>query len=264
MNKVAISTALPLVALSLTFACASEAPPPAAAPASGAAPAAGPPASSTIDSTPIADPVANVPPTCKNGVKPAANGLIDDLEDGNAQGALQGGRDGSWFVGKGEHAVVTLPLADNKPSAGGSAGGKFGMHFTGKTDNSDTWGAALGINFLATGKFYDASKYAGIAFKIKSSKPNTDVRFKVLDVNTHPDGGGCSKQCFNAFGRELILGTEWRDVKLMWSELTQQSDWGDIRPPMIDFTKVKDLEWQLWPGVDFDVWVDDVQLLECQ
>lgn len=248
------------------FAC-TPAQQPAASPAAAEpqpAAAAGPAAGAGVDSTPIADPVANVPPTCKNGVKPAATGLIDDLEDGDAKSAAQGGRDGSWWVGKAEHATVTMPGTDAKPSAGGSTGSKFGMHFVGKTDPSDTWGAAVGVNFLAAGTFYDASKYAGIAFKIKSAKPNLNVRLKVLDVNTHPDGGGCKKQCFNAFGRELILGTEWRDVKLMWSEMTQQSDWGDVRPPMIDPTKLKDIEWQVWPGGDFDIWVDDVHLLECQ
>ena len=90
------------------------------------------------------------------------------------------------------------------------------------------------------------------------------MRLKINDVNTHPDGGQCTKECFNAFGREMIVGTEWKDMTLMWSELTQQSDWGDVRPPMVDFTKVKDIELQVWPGTEFDLWVYDVQFLECQ
>ena len=50
----------------------------------------------------------------------------------------------------------------------------------------------------------------------------------------------------------------------MWSELTQQSDWGNPRPPMIDAHKLKDVEWQVWPGADFDLWIDDVHFLACQ
>jgi hypothetical protein len=261
MPKPIVPVVLSLLPLCFA-ACASEQKPPAAAPATATA-ASTPPASGSVDASPISDPVANVPPTCKNGTKPAATGLVDDLEDGDGKAAAQGGRDGIWWVGKADHAKIEIPAGPVKPSAGGAAGGKHGMHFVGKTDNSDPWGAAVGVNFLANGGFYDASKYAGVAFKIKSAKPNLDVRLKINDVNTHPDGGKCSKQCFNAFGRELILGSEWKDVTLMWSELTQQSDWGDVRPPMIDPSKVKDLEWQVWPGTDFDLWIDDIHLLEC-
>ena len=246
---------LPAITASLALACGSEPPPPAAAPLH--------PTPTAVDSTPIADPVANVPPTCKHGTKPAESGLIDDLEDGNGKAAPLAGRDGAWWIGKADHATVTIPAGAVKPSEGGAAAGKFGMHFAGKTENADPWGAAVGINFLASG-FYDASKYAGVTFKIKSAKPNLDVRLKMVDSNTHPDGGLCTKECFNAFGRELILGTEWKDVTLMWSELTQQSDWGNPRPPMIEVTKIKDMEWQIWPGVDFDIWIDDVHFLECQ
>jgi len=265
MSKPIIPVALSLFPLCFAAACASQPTQQASAPASPGATTTTAPASGTVDATPISDPVANVPPTCKGGTKPAATGLVDDLEDGDGKAAAQGGRDGIWWVGKADHAKIEIPAGAVKPSEGGATGGKRGMHFVGKTDNADTWGAAVGVNFLASAAFYDASKYAGVSFKIKSAKPNLDVRLKINDVNTTPEGGKCSKQCFNAFGREIILGnTEWKEVTLMWSELTQQSDWGDVRPPMIDPTKLKDLEWQIWPGTDFDVWIDDVRLLECQ
>ncbi len=264
MTKLLALSALPLLTASLVAACAGSAPPPPAAAASPAGSAAAAPAAAAapIDTSPLADPVANVPPTCKHGTKPAATGLIDDFEDGNEKAATDGGRNGSWWTSKAEHATITLPKGAAKPSPGGGDGSKHAMHFTGKTDNSDPWGAAVGVNFLASG-FYDASKYAGVSFKIKSAKPNLDVRLKILDSNTHPEGGVC-KDCFNAFGREVIVGTDWKDVTLMWSEMTQQSDWGNPRPPMIEPTKLHDMEWQIWPGNDFDIWIDDVKFLECQ
>ena len=256
--------ALTFVTFCFATACASQSAAPAAAPATQPATAAPTPASGSVDASPISDPVANVPPTCKNGTKPAATGLVDDLEDGDGKAKAEAGRDGIWWVGKADHAKIEIPGAKVTPADGGPFGSKRAMHFVGKTDNADVWGAAIGVNFLAGGGFYDASKYAGISFKIKSAHPNLDVRLKVNDVNTHPDGGKCSKQCFNAFGREIILGTETKEITLMWSELTQQSDWGDVRPPMIEPSKVKDLEWQIWPGVDFDIWLDDITLLECK
>jgi hypothetical protein len=258
MSKRFVFTAVPLT-VCLVVACAGDPPPHPSTPTPTP-----PPTPAAIDTSPIADPVAKVPPTCAHGTKPAATGLIDDLEDGNAQAAALDGRNGAWWIGKADHAKISIPAGAVKPSAGGSPGSKHGMHFAGTTDNADPWGAAIGVNFLASGGFYDASKYAGVTFKIKASKPSLDVRLKILDVNTHPDGGRCKKECFNAFGRELILGTEWRDVSLMWSELTQQSDWGDPRPPMIDAQKLKDIEWQIWPGTEFDIWIDDVHFLECQ
>lgn len=262
MLKHAAFFATPAVALTFALACASsEAPPPQAPAASTPAPAA--PGATAIDTSPIPDPVANVPPTCTHGTKPAPDGLIDDLEDGNVQVPALAGRDGAWWMSKADHASISVPGATMKPMPGGSTGSKFGVHFVGKTDSSDSWGAAVGVTFLKNG-FYDASKYAGISFKIKSAKPNLDVRLKVLDSNTHPDGGKCTKECWNAFGRELILGTDWRDVTLMWSELTQQSDWGDPRPPMIEPKQLKDIEWQIWPGNDFDIWIDDLHFIECQ
>ena len=168
MTKLVAFSAISLAAC-LAAACAGQQPPKAEAapaPAGAAAPAAAP-ASGKVDATPIADPVANVPPTCAHGTKPADNGLIDDLEDGNDKAAPLDGRSGSWWIGKADHAVISIPAGAVKPSPGGAEGGKHGMHFAGKTDNSDTWGAAVGVNFLAGGGFYDASKYAGISFKIK-------------------------------------------------------------------------------------------------
>src|SRR5215510_9508340 len=35
---------------------------------------------------------------CPGGLVPAADGLIDDFEDGDNQGALEAGRDGYWYT----------------------------------------------------------------------------------------------------------------------------------------------------------------------
>ncbi len=257
MTKPLCFATLPALATCFFAACAGDAPPPSKAPEPLH------PVATAIDTSPIPDPVASVPPSCAHGTKPAADGLIDDLEDGNTLVQPLAGRDGSWWMGKADHATISIPSGELQPSEGGAPGSKLGMHFAGKTNPSDSWGATLGVTFLKAG-FYDASRYAGIAFKIRSAKPNLDVRLKVLDTNTHPDGGACAKECWNAFGRELILGTEWRDVTLMWSELTQQSDWGDPRPPMVEASKIKDVEWQIWPATEFDIWVNDVRFLACQ
>jgi hypothetical protein len=206
---------------------------------------------------PVAVPVV---PACPGATRIAADGLIDDLEDGDARVANAAGRSGYWWIAKADHANVTTPAG---PSDGGAEGSKKAVRFAGKTDPKDEWGAAVGANFLESGGFYDASKYAGIAFKIKASKPNTSVRVKLPDVSTIPDGGLCGTTCWNSFGKDLVVGAEWQDVVVKWSELAQQPGWGNPRPPSVSVDQLKNVEWAVNQGVEFDVVIHDVRFVEC-
>ncbi len=200
---------------------------------------------------------------CPGGTRSAADGLIDDLEDGDSRAAPFGGRTGYWWVAKADHAVVSVPAGAFASSDGGAAGSKKAARFAGKTDSQDQWGAAIGLNFIESGAFYDASKYAGVGFKIKASKPNTAVRVKFPDVSTHPDGGACKTTCWNAFGKDLVVGPDWQDVVVLWSDLAQQPDWGNPRPPAVTTSQIKNIEWAVNQGIEFDVAVDDVRFVEC-
>jgi hypothetical protein len=211
--------------------------------------------------SPTPESVANK--TCAGKLRRASDGLIDDLEDGNEKVAPLGGRDGYWFTSKAENAAIKFPLPTFVTAPGGPSGSKQMVMFTGTTAYKDQWGALVGVGFLASGALYDASKYAGIGFKIRGSKAGLNVRLKVPDEGSLPEGGVC-KECWNSFGKELILTTEWQDVALTWSELTQQPDWGSPRPLQINPAKVKNVEWSLYPGVEFDFTLDDVHFLECE
>jgi len=211
----------------------------------------------------VLSPEPAVAKTCASAIRRAADGLIDDLEDGDGRAAPFGGRTGYWWVAKADHAVVTTPASGFAVSDGGAEGSKKGVRFAGKTDSQDQWGAAVGVNFLESGSFYDASKFAGIAFRIRASKDNLNVRVKLPDVNTHPDGGVCKTGCWNAFGKELVVGPEWQNVVVTWAELGQQPDWGAPRPPAITASKLKNIEWAVNQGVEFDIVVDDIHFVEC-
>jgi hypothetical protein len=221
------------------------------------------PATATKPARPKAEAAPGPAKTCPGGTRRASDGLIDDFEDGNGQLALLGGRDGYWWVAKADHATVTLPASGFSPSDGGADGSATAARFVGRTDHRDQWGAAMGVNFLASG-FYDASKYAGVGFAIKASQPSVNVRVKLPDVSSHPEGSVCSAECWNSFGRELIVGTEWTKLSFTWSELSQQSDWGIPRPPSVTPAKLKNIEWAVYPGVEFDVTIDDVHFVECE
>jgi hypothetical protein len=235
--------------------CLTDNPPPRHPP-----PAPPPP----VAAAPVPAAAPSVAQSCPGKTRRAADGLIDDLEDGNNQAAAAAGRDGYWFASKADHATIKIPAGTFKPSAGGPTGSKQTAQFAGKTAYEDPWGAAVGVGFLASNGFYDASKYAGIGFRIKAAKPNSNVRLKLPDASSHPDGGLCKAQCWNSFGKELVLSADWQDVSLMWSELTQQPDWGEPRPPSIDPKKLRNVEWSVYPGVEFDVMIDDIHFLECE
>jgi hypothetical protein len=212
--------------------------------------------------TPMPEPV--VQQTCAGKTRRAADGLIDDLEDADNQTAALGGRDGYWFTSKADNASIKTPPGAFATAAGGPAGSKQMVHFSGKTEHKDQWGAVVGVGFLASGALYDASRYAGIGFKIKGEKAGLNVRLKVPDEASLPEGGLCKAECWNSFGKELILTTDWQDVALQWSELTQQPDWGVPRPPQVNRAKLKNVEWALYSGVEFDFTLDDVHFLECE
>jgi hypothetical protein len=230
-------------------------------PESPPAPAAAPPAPAATPGTPQA--AAGTPPkTCSGETQSAADGALDDFEDGNGQVAAAAGRNGYWFTAKDEKGSTIEPTGEFKVADGG-AGSKKAANVKGKTVAVDgAWGATVGVNFVQGG-FYDVSKYAGVSFKIKAAKAGS-VRVKFHDVNTVPQGGICSSGCWNAFGKDLSVAPEWQEVKVLFSELKQQDGWGDPRPASLATNKVQSLEWSIDKGQEFDVWIDDVQLIDCK
>jgi hypothetical protein len=232
------------------FACAGQPTPNTASPAPGY-------------STPnVEKPPEGPAPTCANGTRPAADGLIDDFEAADGRPPALAGRNQSWWVSGDKSAKIVIPGTTFAAVDGGPPGSKKALHFAGTSAYDDQWGAIVAVNFLPSG-FYDASKYAGIAFKIKAAKPNSNVRLKLSDAASHPDGGLCTKECWNSFGKELIVGPEWQSVTLMWTDLAQQPDWGVPRPALITPSKIRDAEWTVYPSPEFDFWVDDIHFIEC-
>lgn len=200
------------------------------------------------------------PKPCASGMRPADDGLIDDFEDGDTQVAKVADRSGYWFASHDPSGstIDPSPLAISQPGAGSEKG----LHVFGQTSSaSDAWGSLVGANFVEQG-VYDASKYAGISFKAKVGASSTkNVRFNVGDVNTHPDGGVC-KTCWNHFGKDLQLTTDWQEYKISFAELHQQAGWGD-QFATITPSKLIAIYWAIGPGKAFDLWVDDIRFVEC-
>ncbi|MGC4086912.1 MAG: carbohydrate binding domain-containing protein [Polyangiaceae bacterium] len=200
----------------------------------------------------------------KGCANPAANpdGLVDDFEDGNSQAAVIDNRDGYWWTHHDPNGSTINP-EKFAPEDGGFNGSGKALHVQGKTSSAQgAYGSSIGLN-LSNNGLYDASKYAGISFKAKVGAAGTkNVRFKIGDVNTHGQLGQC-KSCWNHFGKDLELSTEWKEYRVMFAEAEQGKGWGDPRPKNVTPSQLASIDFTVGPGLNFDLWVDDVQLLTC-
>ncbi len=204
------------------------------------------------------------PRSCPALTMPAPDGLIDDFEDGNTQLAPQDGRDGYWWTGTDEKGSAFLN-ADLGPVEGGGSGSSKAIHVYGKTsDAPEAWGINFGANFSSAG-LYDAKRYVGIEFRAKvgTADASRRVRLKIGDVNTHPDFGVC-KDCWNHFGKDISLSTEWKEYTVLFSGVRQAEGWGDPRPSHITVNQLFSLDFSVGPGQAFDIWIDDVRFLTCK
>lgn len=218
-----------------------------------------------VDGTVTAAEVSSVgDDMCPNGVEVAPDGLVDDLEDGNKQLNLDGNRDGYWWTAADEVGSTIQGGDEFAPSPGGPEGSAQAMHVSGSTSPEDSaWGVNVGFNFSSAG-LYDASQYVGIRFKARVD-PNTTqkVRFKIGDVNTHQDAGVC-KDCWNHFGKDMMLKENWQEYTLFFKELEQADGWGDPRPPELSTTQLYSLDFSIDKGQTFSLWVDELELINCK
>jgi len=227
-----------------------------------------------VSQTPYMDPsspaAAGSLTRCPGVAVPAIDGLIDDFEDGNNQLMTMGERDGYWWVSKDKlGSTVTEPEDGFKPAEGGAAGSAMAAHVKGHVvaNGDQAWGVELGGNF-SDGKagLYDASRYAGVSFKAKVGDPKStrSVRVNIPDVNTHQDAGVC-KNCWNHFRKDVNLTTEWKEYRMMFTEMQQRPGWGDPRPDHLTPSQVLSITFAVG-GVDsdFDLFIDDIQFLECK
>jgi len=194
----------------------------------------------------------------------ADDGAVDDLEDGNNQIIKSQGRDGYWWSAA-DPKGSKIDMQATEPGAGGS---EMAMHITGVTvpgkPEDGNWGVILGMNLVGQGQFYDASKYAGVAFKAKvGANSGRAVRLNIADVNTHQEAGVC-KTCWNHFGKELQLTPEWKEYRITFSGTEQEAGWGDPRPQAVTPSKLIALNWKIGPGQTYDIWLDDITFLDCE
>jgi endoglucanase len=122
----------------------------------------------------------------------------------------------------------------------------------------------MGMNFVDPKGPYDASKYAGITFWAKKA-PGTsgNVRLKVPDNATDPDGGECT-ECFNDFGADLKISDKWEQYTILFEDMKQQKGWGQPRKSEINRQGLYGLQFQAADkGSQFDIWIDEIRFTGC-
>ena len=198
---------------------------------------------------------------------PATACMIDEMGDGNNQISLDGGRRGYWYsyVDK-AGSNITPPGGTTfvMSPAAGSNGAAFAARFSGQIAAQPVVYAGIGFTLTDPKGAYDASRYTGVSFWAKAA-PGTskNVRVKIPDLNTDPDGHLCS-QCFNDFGTNLALSEEWQKYTIRFSDLTQLPGWGAPHVAHITQSALYGMQWQVnSPGTSYDIAVSNISFTGC-
>jgi endoglucanase len=201
---------------------------------------------------------------------PPEVGMISDGESANKTNFIQG-RGGYWYTfldTKDNGGSDIWPLSGAlggtfEMSEGGAEGTAHHARMKGKIGGADIVYAGMGLNFVDPKGTYDASKFKGISFWAKKNPGSTaNVRMKVPDVQTDPDGKIC-KQCFNDYGMNFQLTDDWVQYTVPFTAMKQE-DWGS-KTNGIDPSKIYGVQFQVnEKNAVFDISVDQIQFTGCQ
>jgi hypothetical protein len=190
---------------------------------------------------------------------------IDDMNDGNRYIPTTNGRAGSWNVSHDASPDGTMFPATSSVFAMTDTGDPcrkkavytYGSWFV-------EWGANV---WVSLGSPYNASKYRGITFWAKiDSGTSPTLRVALPDRDTQPAGALCDATvssgptaCFDHYGKQLYLTTEWTKYTVLFSELSQ-GHWGR-QGTAFDPTTVFEILFQISKDATFGLWIDDLSFL---
>lgn len=180
---------------------------------------------------------------------------------------------GTWYVyddGSDGGVLTPAPLSSAASIIstidGGRGSATKAVEVTGNADFVQ-YGAGIGFNLNAPPPGpYDAGAYQGFAFWARAlgDAGPTSVRFEVLDKNTTPpsSGGVCDGgACNGYYGFDLSLTTDWQEFTVYFYQLTRPLY---AMPDGLPFdpSNVIGCQFQVSPGVAFDLWINDVYFID--
>ena len=196
-------------------------------------------------------------------------GLISDGENNSNQIADIQNRGGYWYTFVDDAGSSVVPEAGKnggtfQMTPGGANGSKFAAHMTGAIGGGGTIFAGMGLNFVDPKGQYDAGKFKGVTFWAKKGPGSTgNVRLKVPDISTDPDGKLC-KECFNDFGLDLQLTDDWTQYTIPFTSMKMMKGWGSPRADGIDPKTIYGMQWQVnEANAKFDIWIDEIAFTGC-
>ncbi len=203
-----------------------------------------------------------MPPSIFAGQCPQ-NPVLDDAEDGDHQAAKADQRGGWWYTYADEAGTTVNPAGEFKMSQGGANNSQWAARMHGKTGPGGILYAGVGFSITDPKAPFDLSCCKGISFWAKKAGSGiANVRLKVPDVDTTPEGNQC-KECYNDFGADYTFTDEWTKYELLFADMKQESSWGDKFPAIMP-NAIYGLQWQVkLPNQEFDIWVDQVELVGC-
>ena len=193
--------------------------------------------------------------------------IVDDMEDGSAlQIPAIGGRTGNWITfTDGSAGTATLAF----PTTTYPQGGTRSLRFYGGGFSVFGAGAEVNLHGGAT-TYYDVKTagFNGLQFWARAAAPNTAFRVNFPDSHSDPLGAACSSTagcptncCYDHFGIDMTLSTEWKLYRIRFDQLYRVNFNGPAA--VFDPTKIYHVDFRTFLGT-FDVYLDDVAFISCQ
>lgn len=226
----------------------------------GASSGADPATPATTTAVP-SDPSKPVAPAAVNAGKGVTNALVDDMDDGDHKSVEADLRGGYWYTYKDASSKVE-PEGEFKMTEGGAGASSHAAGFQGELGSEQYPYVGMGVSFTDPKQPYDASSCQGVAFTARGGEGTTNIRVKVGDWQTVPEGGLC-QNCYNDFGGDFLLTSTFQDFTLKFADMKQEPYWGEPKAA-IDPTALYQLQWQVSKASGpFEVVVDNVRFVGC-
>ncbi len=210
-------------------------------------------------------------PTWTETPTPGPSCILDDMEDGD-NGNNWGGY---WYtyddLGSGGDSYV-VPWSDARWNVSGMTpepffmqspgrtGSGYAARMTGYVTTTFQYGfVGMGTAFLDPKGPIDLSSCGGISLWIKGD--GKDYRIKI--TSSHPNF--VSGEGDNHYGFAFTSGTDWTQLNISMSSLTQEPYWGSSVNLSDALSMATDMQFQSvgQPHSDIDLWVDEIDVYGC-
>ncbi len=182
--------------------------------------------------------------------------LVDDFEHDRFRPARRDGRRAVWIyvTDQSDTAKDNFIVPSQLPEPERSAENQKAIHL--KEGSLREWGASLEL--VLEGGCYDASAYRGVTFRAKGGvRVQVSAREpRIIPVSA---GGTCKEDCYLGHRAAIDLSDEWKTYQVHWEEFRRRGY--DAKP--LDPSRLHSIQFLIEPDdTPFDVWIDDVRLLE--